>query len=480
MYGMETNFDTEVNALRQKVKKMYGVFEANHNVENLKITMPEEFKKEFLDLVDKVIFSLMEENENFYGYFLYQMSREIRYDISSPTAVNFKGTKYVIYFNPFIFLKLNIKQMESTIKHEILHVLSIHLIRAKGLRNNYSKLAINTAMDIVVNKYLDDLPPYATTLEWVNLNYGLKLPHHATFEYYAEKIQAAIDQKYKEMEVPQKKDIKSDSTQSNQKDDNDTIQTEYNIANTHDIWEESSNLDDETIKEFTEKVILSSEKGNVPAFIEELITDFKNNEDDLPWNLYLNQLMGTVESNKKKTITRRNRRQPERLDLRGELRSHKAKIVVAIDISGSISGEEFKQAMLEVIRIIKNYSHDITILECDDRIRREYKVRTEKDLKDRMNTKGNTKFSPVFEYANHNQVNLLIYFTDGKGEEKLRVTPQGYKILWVISGGGEELSVREPYGAVKRLRYRKAANEYSEFGEVERGGFSMNHQEGIL
>ena len=46
--------------------------------------------------------------------------------------------------------------------------------------------------------------------------------------------------------------------------------------------------------------------------------------------------MGTVESNKKKTITRRNRRQPNRLDLRGELRNHKAEIAVAIDISGSI------------------------------------------------------------------------------------------------------------------------------------------------
>ena len=54
--------------------------------------------------------------------------------------------------------------------------------------------------------------------------------------------------------------------------------------------------------------------------------------------------MGTVESNKKKTITRRNRRQPNRLDLRGELRNHKAEIAVAIDISGSISDEEFKQA----------------------------------------------------------------------------------------------------------------------------------------
>jgi predicted metal-dependent peptidase len=97
-----------------------------------------------------------------------------------------------------------------------------------------------------------------------------------------------------------------------------------------------------------------------------------------------------------------------------------------------------------------------------------------------MNTKGSTKFSPVFEYANQNQVNLLIYFTDGKGEEKLRVTPKGYKVLWVISGRGEDLSVKEPYGAVKKLRNVKQTNTLLDTGDVERGGFSMNNQEGIL
>jgi predicted metal-dependent peptidase len=239
------------------------------------------------------------------------------------------------------------------------------------MRKYYSKLAINMAMDIVVNKYLDDLPPYATTLEWVNKNYGVNLPHQATFEFYVEKLQAAIDKQNKDMEATKKKVSRNDDSDTNQTDYKDMIQTEYNIANTHDIWEESSELDDKTLKEFTEKVILSSEKGNIHAFIEELIIDFKNSEEDLPWNLYLNQLMGTVESNKKKTITRRNRRQPERLDLRGELRSHKAKVIVAVDISGSISGEEFKQAMIEVIRIVKNYSQDITVLECDDKIRRD-------------------------------------------------------------------------------------------------------------
>ena len=62
------------------------------------------------------------------------------YKESFCTAVNFKGAKYTIYFNPIIFLSLNIKQMETTIKHEILHILSLHLLRGRELKNKYSKL----------------------------------------------------------------------------------------------------------------------------------------------------------------------------------------------------------------------------------------------------------------------------------------------------------------------------------------------------
>ncbi|MFA6808321.1 MAG: VWA-like domain-containing protein, partial [Eubacteriales bacterium] len=407
---------------------------------------------------------------NFYGYFLFQMLREIRFDISSPPAVNFKGTKYIIYFNPLIFLNLNMKQMESTIKHEILHVLSMHLIRKKDLKIGYSTLAINMAMDIVVNKYLDYLPPYAITLEWVNLNYSLKLLPYKPFEYYAEKIQTTLDL------LEEAKDKDDDEDDSNK---NGKIETNFNPEKAHDIWENSSNTDKKTLQEFTEKFIDNSQKNNIPNYLESMISSLKNSKGELPWNLYLKRLMGTVESNKKKTITRRNRRQPNRLDLRGQLRSHKAKIVVALDISGSISNEEFNQAIKEVLDIVQNYNQEITIIECDNEIKRVYKVNSVKDIKDRSNIRGGTKFTPVFEYANKNKVNLLIYFTDGKGEENLLSIPKGYKILWVVSGSGDNLSLKEPYGAVKKLKDIDIKEDTLEISDIKRDGYSMNDHESM-
>lgn len=45
---------------------------------------------------------------------------------------------------------------------------------------------------------------------------------------------------------------------------------------------------------------------------------------------------------------------------------------------------------------------------------------------------------------------LLIYFTDGYGEDEIP-KPKTYCNLWVIIGGAQQLSVKEPYGVVLSL-----------------------------
>lgn len=472
---MESYFSEQVKVLYEQANEVMhtvDMLKANRVGEKLELSIPQDFKKAFFSLIDKVNFKLMEEKDNFYGYFLFQMSREIRFDISSPTAVNFKGAKYVIYFNPLIFLTLTLKQMESTIKHEILHIVSRHLIRAKTLKRRYSKLAMNMAMDLVVNKFLDYLPPYATTVERVNLHYDLELKHYETFEYYVEKLQIALDL--------QEEDDEGEMHDTEDSQDNENIETEYSPEKTHDIWEESEDIDEKTMEEFTEQFVKHAQRGGIPGYIENLIASLKESKGELPWNLYLNRLMGTIESHKKKTITRRSRRQPERLDLRGDLRSHRAEVAVALDISGSISDEEFKQAMKEVLSIVRNYKHEVTLIECDEQIRRVYQVRSMKDIRERMNRRGSTAFSPVFDYANKKKINLLVYFTDGKGEDQLKVIPRGYKVLWIISGRGDQLSLKEPYGVVKKLKKIEVKDKDLDMRDVRTDGYSMNHQEATL
>ncbi|MFQ7524138.1 MAG: VWA-like domain-containing protein [Romboutsia timonensis] len=467
---MKSYFEKQTKELYDRAIKIVDIthmLKSNKKGEKFDISTDENFKKDFFSLVDKVNLSLMEDKENFYGYFLFQMGREIRFDITSATSINFKDAKYVMYFNPIIFLELNMEQMQSTIKHEILHVLSQHLIRLKDFKDKYSTLALNLAMDVVVNQCLDCLCPYSITLEYINNKYNLNLEKFKTFEYYLEKIQTELD-------------LQEENDEGEIVDNNENVAVDFDAEKTHDIWEECIEIDEKTLRDFTEKFADNAKKGSVPTYIENMIKSLKNSKGELPWNLYLKKLMGTIEANKKKTITRRNRRQPNRLDLRGELRGHKAEIAVAIDISGSISDEEFKQAIKEVLTIVKSHNQEITIIECDKEIKRTYKVKSPKDIKERVASGGGTKFLPVFEYANNKKINLLIYFTDGKGEEKLEIKPRGYKTLWVISGRGEKLSLQEPFGVVKKLSKVEIKQDVIDMSDVRSDGYSMNNQAPIL
>ena len=467
---MKSYFEKQTKELYDRAIKIIDItqmLKSNKKREKFHISTDEDFKKDFFHIIDKVNLSLMEDKENFYGYFLFQMGREIRFDITSATSINFKEAKYVMYFNPIIFLELNMEQMQSTIKHEILHVLSQHLIRLKDFKDKYSTLALNLAMDVVVNQCLDCLCPYSITLEYINNKYNLNLEKFKTFEYYLEKIQTELD-------------LQEENDEGEIVDNNENVAVDFDAEKTHDIWEECIEIDEKTLRDFTEKFADNAKKGSVPTYIENMIKSLKNSKGELPWNLYLKKLMGTIEANKKKTITRRNRRQPNRLDLRGELRGHKAEIAVAIDISGSISDEEFKQAIKEVLTIEKSHNQEITIIECDKEIKRTYKVKSPKDIKERVASGGGTKFLPVFEYANNKKINLLIYFTDGKGEEKLEIKPRGYKTLWVISGRGEKLSLQEHFGVVKKLSKVEIKQDVIDMSDVRSDGYSMNNQAPIL
>lgn len=464
---MSKNFEELRIDLYNRVTSLVNggeMFKAKRDGEQFEVDMPEDLSMEFFRLVDKVNLALIEDKENFYGYFLFQVGREIRYDIATPTAINFKGAKYVIYFNPLIFLQLDMSQMQGSIKHEIHHVLALHLVRVKELKKKYSTLAVNMAMDIVSNQYIEHLPPYATTLEWVNTKYNLKLEPYNSMDYYVREIQGELD-------------LLEEDKEGEEDDSKGDIKDEYDPKKTHDTWDESDDIDDKTMRSFTEKFAELSSKGKLPIQVEAMLRALKGNENEIPWNIYLKKLMGTLESSKKKTVTRRNRRQPNRLDLRGELRGHRAKIAVAIDISGSISDAEFKQAMKEVLSIVKNYNSEVTIIECDSNIKRAYKVKSIKDVRERVATGGGTLFTPVFEYINNTDTNLLIYFTDGKGEDRLKVTPKGFRTLWVISGRGDKLSLKDSYGVVKKLKKIEEKEDFMDIHDVRTDGWSMNSHE---
>jgi predicted metal-dependent peptidase len=430
--------------------------------------LPTEFENRFFKLVELCSFSLMNGSDSFFAYFLIQMKREIKHDLTEAAATTFNGSSFTLYFNPVIFLECSFLEMQALIKHEIYHIMSGHHMRAKVLRESCSSLAINLAMDISINQYIVNLPIWSNNIERVRLSYDVDLKDEQTMEQYAASIQAAIDK----LEKDKKQGVKAEQDFS----DEEYIQREHDSSQAHELWYNDQQFDGELIKESTKKLAVNAAKGKLTDSVDELLRNM-NRKAELTWKDYLRKLLGTLPSGYKKTITRRDRRQPDRLDLRGRLSRHIAEVVVAIDISGSITDNELEHIMGEVFALIKNYPSEVTIIECDSEIRRAYKVKGIKDVKKKVNTRGATKFSPVFDYMIKNNMknHVLIYFTDGLGEEELSVMPINKNTIWVLTGKEEELSLKNPYGIVKRLsqikkketQYIYAPDEIKEFRNME-------------
>lgn len=173
-----------------------------------------------------------------------------------------------------------------------------------------------------------------------------------------------------------------------------------------------------------------------------------NKKPIVNWKKELRKFLGNVPFGTRKTIMRLNRRQPERIDLRGTMTDKVIKIVLAIDTSGSMDPETLSIVLNEIHKIVKDKKSEITIIECDANIHKVYKVKKINNIQYDLRGRGGTSFSPVIEYLNHNKEYrdaLLIYFTDGYGEEQIP-KPLIYRLLWIVFG--QTLSLNKKHGKI--------------------------------
>jgi len=403
-----------------------------------KIQFNENYKKGFFGLVEDIILYLLQTQNVFFGQFMLRIKRGINIKITVPIATIPKRDGFNMYFNPFLFLNCSKKEMVALFKHEIYHIMNSHFERERKLKDRFSKDAIGVALDISINQYIKDLPVYSEKLNNVNMQYNLSLEENRSIEEYSEEIYKSIKSRTKKSKTS--------------KDDN--FEYEIDTTKAHELWDEIQ-ISEEDIKNLTKKIAISSYNENTPKGLANIILAYEE-KAEISWQVVLKNILPTVKSGYKKTITRKNRRQPDRIDLRGRLPRSETELIVAIDISASMKEDDIHKILVEILSITASAKNKVTIIECDNEIRNIYEIRNEKDIHNRSKNNGSTKFTPVFKYIIDNNLRnaVLIYFTDGVGEKELGIKPINKKTIWVISGN-EELSVKNQYGEVKRINTEK-------------------------
>lgn len=136
-------------------------------------------------------------------------------------------------------------------------------------------------------------------------------------------------------------------------------------------------------------------------------------------------------------------------------------VVAAVDTSGSISREQSKTFITEVMQLCKLFNADVTyIIYCSDDIGIDgkggidiVKKGQQPDFTKWVTTGGNNKgFIPPFEWVERNKIkpSLFIYLTDTGGEmpnpDKYGISKYKNKVIWFLCGN--KIYNQPPFGKI--------------------------------
>ena len=335
--------------------------------------------------------------EPFYGLFVVGLNKS--YIKSIPTAgVSKHGIGVKLSINPDFFDSLNDKHQIGLIKHEVLHISFGHLV----LRDKYPDHKLfNIAADIEINQYIADdyLPEGGLTLETFS---DLDLPKKAGTDTYYKLLQEAKE----EGNCDALNDVLDQMNGDSQYD--------------HQTWDEFDDLT-EADKKLVQKQIehqlketaetTEKRRGTIPGELAGLIERLTNVEPPkFNWKAFLRRFVGNSTISYTKKLRRKyNKRYNANPGLKIKFKNH---VCVGVDTSGSVSNDELKEFMSELVHMHKT-GHKITVVQCDTQINsvEEFNPRKDWEVKGR----GGTDFQPVIDHYNEKgYYTSLIYLTDGE------------------------------------------------------------------
>lgn len=435
-------------------------------------------ERDFLQLLELTKLYLISERDTYYGYFL--MSMRFRVNFASKGIAGIRLEEYPPLFesNPLLLCKFDLREVLYIVCHEIEHVVLNHpseMLKANPQGDARLYELFNLAADASVNDRLDyEIErgcKFMRTPEGVVSSKALvamfeipRLRALENYKYYYDAILATGKETPESGPSRMLSSITQDGVNAgsgasagsySNGDGYAGVVTANNVGQPTDHeWDDERDNAEETgyaVRELVNSAVgLMNEetRGNMPAEFLEAVRRI-NEPPRLVWNQVLKKYVGTISAGKRKTRSRLNRRQPLRYDLSGSMDDKTLKIVVAIDTSGSVDDNQIAHIFNEMFAIMSRRKFEMTVIECDTRVRRVYRVQKREDIQLSVLGRGGTAFSPVIEHINGDRYYrdvLLVYFTDGWGERSIP-RPRTYRNLWVLTHGNY-LSVEEPYGVV--------------------------------
>ena len=369
-----------------------------------------------------------ESKTTFYAKLLQKMARveTLAVDLA---AVGVEKTGITLYYNPENIGKLTYDQLVYVLSHEILHVIFKHQQRCGGTVSQRDNVAADLAVNSLLGKI--DLP--------------LLFPGEGQFDYLEK------DKSYEWYYKHLKNDGKAGKGgkcsglpgHGDPSDGTGECQSCGKCTKGHDNQDghklRQGKPQDACGEAHWDKAVREAyseakKMGNMPGELESAIEGSLKSR--INWRVRLRKFVGHhTQMGTKPSCKRMNRRVPLFGIVPGQVSKYTAKMLYAIDTSGSMGQKEVSAAVREMRALPIPY----TMVECDTRIAGVTQMSKWKRFSGHVRGGGGTDFVPVFEYAKKHGFNGIIFVTDLCGN-----FPENNKIktLWLSTMKGQ----RAPFG----------------------------------
>ncbi len=326
-----------------------------------------------------------------------------------------------LYYNPAYIDALSMEQTQFVLANQALHCALLHFAR----RQHRNRLRWDIACDHAVNPLLvkDGLIPPPGTLVLDSFE-GMT----------AEEIYPCIDENNSDEpeEEPQHEGGESEGEGKGGKGEGDDGEEGAPKPRPHTAAEEES-LAGQWQQRLAGAAQQAQQAGKLGGILGRMVGELM--QPKLPWRLLLARYM-TQHARDDYSYMRPSRREGEMI--LPSLRSPEASIVVVLDTSGSISGQEIGEFMSEINAIKGQLRARVVLHACDTELAKDgpwlFEPWEEFRLPGEVRGGGGTDFRPVFEWVTRHGLapDLLLYFTDAEGEFPKR--EPGFPVLWLIKG----------------------------------------------
>lgn len=374
------------------------------------------FHKEARDCLDSSISKLIAFKPIFGIIFMYLNKIQDRKIPTMAVGIT-RQVDLGLYYNPEFVLSLTQYELRAVLIHEALHILLNHISR--GYYYGYNSRVANYAADMAINCHISGLPTWALFPE----KFGF--PNFQSTEWYYEKIKEEA-MKNSNGNTDQYLDGKS----GQQADDH----SKWNDCEKDIIKEKLRNISEKAIKEQHQrgwsKIGTDLAKQIIDA--NKTIINWKR---EVRW--FINKMISAGRTATRSRINRKEQAlKVNRVDRLkdiyvqpGAKKDFKSKLLVAIDTSGSVSDEEISVFLGEVNGMISHVQCDVIFWDTEVCTK---PVTISKKIK-RMNVagRGGTDFTPALRFAEQNNYDGIICFSDGYFQIPTRNT--SIRVLWGFS-----------------------------------------------